>query len=160
MVAAPIQSFVSRAAFPFEFFLICSIMALLPDYLLDHVDSRPTKMIKLTSNGLLVLTSALFLGLASNYLSVLHEYLAVGQQSKWREDIVTAAKSQGLTETIKLPALYLSEARNTAVRTVNIGPYFARDITTQPDHWRNQCYAKAHDIDAVALERSGSVLKP
>jgi hypothetical protein len=170
MVAAPIQSFVSRAAFPFEFFLICSIMALLPDYLFTNVvsrsrnsqqgDSRPTRNIRLASNGMLALTSTLFLGLGANYLLVLHEYLGVSQQSIWREDILKVSKAQGNTETIILPALYFSEVRNTAIRSINIGPYFARDITAQPDHWRNQCYAKAHDIHSVALKGSGSMLSP
>lgn len=175
MVAAPIQSFVSSAAFPFEFFVVCAIMALLSDYLFTNINTysaktgatktgafktSSAKITKLAANSLIVLTCAIFLGLATNYLLVLNEYLVANEQSSWREDILKASKDRGNTETITLPALYFSEVRNTMTRTVNMGPYFARDITAQPDHWRNQCYAKAHDVHSVALENPESILKP
>ena len=151
MSAAPIQSFVSRAAFPFEFFVICALLALLPSYMLTQATKLSWGAQKYGAFGILVLATVTLVGLITNYAVVLNEYRAVSQQSKWRAEIMAASRTDNNLETVALPALFFNEERNTEQGTVNVGVYFSRDITVQPDHWRNQCFAKAHGVTAVAL---------
>ena len=151
MSAAPIQSFVSRAAFPFEFFLICSVISLTPTYLFTAERTHSTRLMKYSAMTLFGLTTVFFVALSVNFIQVFKAYRGVNQQSEWRQEIIAAAQERGQVGTLQLPALYFSDERNTAKGTVNIGPYFARDITDQPDHWRNKCFAEAHGISSVRL---------
>jgi hypothetical protein len=145
MVGAPAAAFVGRAAFAYEFFLICSVMCLVP-----------LGAVVTTTNGTLRVTSALvslalLAVLATQSILAFQIYRGVSAQELMRGEIMAMAKESETTDAVGLPPLYFGELHSTALASVNTGPYFARDILGDPRHWRNVCYARARGVAAVKL---------
>jgi len=146
MIAAPLHSFVGRAAFPYEFFLIFSVMCLFPHNLLTGrlVQARHTFAWGIVSLPLVV-------ALLASYGLMFNMYSGVSEQTRARQEVIGLYKMRGMETEIPLPALYFGTLYSTVKGDVNIDRYFARDITTNIDHWKNVCYAKAHHIRSVKI---------
>lgn len=145
-VGAPAASFVGRVAFPFEFFMIFAALSLFPVQLFTH-----TTGFRFQKSALVGLCGAFSLALAADYVVVLKMYRGVLEQEVARHRIIDEARDAGKTADLIMPALFFGERYDTIDGSVNTGRYFARDITPDPDHWRNTCYASAHDVESVRL---------
>ncbi|MGK0336746.1 MAG: hypothetical protein ACJAWF_001363 [Candidatus Azotimanducaceae bacterium] len=140
---APTHAFIGRAVFPLEFFLILSVMVILP-LELASLFSRAASI------GTLLLMTIWLL----DYGITLQAYREVDRQTNQRLEIIELAKTAGMNRTIPLPPLYFSNDLTTAKESVNTGRYFARDLHPNPTHWLNTCYSTAMGINSVALATS------
>ncbi|HKI74247.1 MAG TPA: DUF6056 family protein [Pseudomonadales bacterium] len=147
MVGAPAMSLVTRATFPFEFFMILATMSLFPYGILERSERR---FIRELGIGLTII---LGVAVTSDYVVVLNVYHRVSRQAAMRERILSEESRTNPGATIALPALYFTDRLNTGNGSITFGRFFARDITTNSHHWRNACYAKAHNVTAVELQR-------
>lgn len=143
---APAASFVGRVAFPFEFFMIFAALSLFPVQVFTH-----TTGFSFQRSALLGLCGASYLALAADFVVVLKMYRGVLQQEQARHQIIEEARDGGKTADLILPALFFGERYDTIDGSVNTGRYFARDITPDTSHWRNTCYARAHNVESVRL---------
>lgn len=137
---APTHAFIGRAVFPLEFFLVLSVVVILPLELASRF-SRAASAVALMLTAIWLI----------DYGITLQAYRHVDRQTNQRLEIIELAKSSGYERTVPLPPLYLSNDLTTATTSVNTGRYFARDINPNPTHWRNTCYATAMGVNSVAL---------
>jgi len=146
MIAAPASSFLDRAAFPFEFFMIFATVSLFPNKLFSEqvVYLIPSRIFT-TISGLL------FLSVLSNYIQVHRAYAEINLQESMRGEIVALGRNANTKNIIELPALFLTAQHNTIDGRLNKGHFFASDITRDSRHWRNECYAKAHKVPGIKL---------
>jgi hypothetical protein len=86
-------------------------------------------------------------------LVVHRNYRSIWQQQQLREDWILVARSTHLPVVEFLP-LYFDDGRSTLQGQVNEGRYFARDITTDQQHWKNKCFARAYQLPAVVLREN------
>jgi len=154
MIAAPSASFVRRVAFPTEFFLVFATLSIFPVELFK----TSAKGWLLAQQRILILSSLiLFFMLMSESMVVYRNYLGLWQQTQEREEWITVAREVKMPLVPFLP-LYFAEDSGlskltTATGQINQQHYFARDITSQQDHWKNTCFARAYDLPAVVLTK-------
>jgi hypothetical protein len=150
MVGAPIDGFVRRVGFPTEFFLIIAALCLFPRELFTPSESTSVKI----QQRILELTALVLIGgLLMDALVVHRNYRSIWQQQQLREDWILVARSTHLPVVEFLP-LYFDDGRSTLQGQVNEGRYFARDITTDQQHWKNKCFARAYQLPAVVLREN------
>ncbi len=152
MISAPNASFVRRVAFPTEFFLIFATLSIFPNHLFQNGRNRP-----LPEQILVLCSVLLFIPVGMDARVVYRNYLGLWQQTQMREEWIQAAHDAKLSLVPFLPLYFSSDSKlsvlSTATGQINQGHYFARDITTHPDHWKNTCFAKAYDLPAVVLTK-------
>ena len=146
MSGAPESSFLGRVGSPFEFFLVFASMALFPSHL-AAVDISLT-----LRRALRFSTIALALGLVADFAFVTVMYHSIDRQAEAREELIAVVERGGSNVGIYFPPLTFGNAYSTIHGAVDHGPFFARDITTDPSDWRNRCYARANHVPAVALK--------
>jgi hypothetical protein len=136
MIAAPSTSFVRRVGFPTEFFLIFAAMSLFPVALFTTA-AKDLPLVKLRIPALFSLI--MFFILLSDSFVVYRNYLRLWQQTRERGEWINVAREVEMPLVPFLP-LYFDEDSGlskltTATGQINQQHYFARDITTQKDHW-------------------------
>lgn len=153
MIGAPSTSFVRRTAFPYEFFLIFAVLSIFPTYLFTN---GTTRFLQYQRQVLALISLILFYSILSDTRIVYRNYLSIWQQTQVREQWITAAREIKLPLVLFTPLYFDAdtglETVSTATGQINQGRYFARDITRNPKHWKNTCFAKAYELQAVVLK--------
>ncbi len=147
MIGAPIDSFVRRVGFPSEFFFIMATLCLFPREIFCQPGSRN---LIIQRRAVMIVTLILASSVLIDALVVHQNYRSIWQQQQLRENWILAARSAERPLVEFLP-LYFNDGRSTLDGQVNSGRYFARDITTDPEHWKNRCFARAYQLPAVVL---------
>jgi hypothetical protein len=152
MIGAPSSSFVRRVAFPTEFFLIFATLSLFPVELFKSSVKGPLLAQQRT---FILLNLILFFTLMSDSMVVYRNYLGLWRQTQERNEWIAAAREVKMPLVPFLPLYFAKDSGlnklTTATGQINQQHYFARDITAQKDHWKNTCFAQAHDLPAVVL---------
>lgn len=139
MSFAPPASFVVRAGFPQEFFLICATCALFPMNL---------SIFQLGYRYAFSGTALIALGIG--YGVIFSEYRNLSYQQNARNQLTDMAIEYNATSLVALPPLYLGGYSSWEDQITDKW-FFVRDIRQSPGDWRNVCYAKAHGVEAVQM---------
>lgn len=148
-IAAPVLLLVGRTAFATEYFLILAVVTMFPREVFLPPRNKLTGALRIavlvTSVGLLVL-------LVYDMKGTFSVYRWVSKQEEQRKELIAAAQERGET-TARLPPLRYGQHWNTGKGDVNYGRLFGRDISTEHSEWKNQCYARAHGLKSVVLNK-------
>ncbi|GJL81266.1 MAG: hypothetical protein DHS20C01_09000 [marine bacterium B5-7] len=148
-LGAPVMVFNGRVAFPSQFFFIVAAMALFPSNLFTYDGLRVatfTRRILITACAL-VLTVLVF-----DARNVFIGYQQIHDQDLARQQRIAEALERGEGD-LTISALYFSKRVNTRGGEVNLGRRFARDITRNPKHFANTCFARYYGLSSVVLGR-------
>ncbi len=168
LAATPTPAVVERALFPFEFFMTIAAVMITGNLLAARNEDgkpwqtdavHPTVVIAGSLCLFVALLDIAHVGLTYHDLNLQH----ARRDALLLDQVSMAAAETGDTAIIALPPLHIREGLfHTSHSTRNgsqvAGRIYISDITPDPTHWRNRCYAEAQDIPSVVLDRSAKHL--
>lgn len=143
-IGAPVVVFTGRVAFVSQWFFVLAALALFPRELFQPGWHPPLRRAALVACALVAVM------LVVDARTIYRVYERIDRQEAERHALITAARQRGQLA-VKLPPLRFTERWTTHGREINRGRRFARDITIDARHFLNQCFARYHGLEKVAL---------
>tara|TARA_E500000331_G_scaffold355531_1_gene411262 strand:- start:13463 stop:14902 length:1440 start_codon:yes stop_codon:yes gene_type:complete len=167
LAAAPSPAVVGRALFPFEFFMIMAALMVTGNLLAARNNEGASWQSSAIHPSVVIGGSLCLLVTLVDLTHAGLTYHELNLQNTQRDELLRASPARLASTTDDRPAITLPPLRVRAGLFHDehssrdgsrvAGRIYIRDITPDPAHWRNRCFADAQGISSVILDRSANL---